>query len=454
MYLAYNTVAMEKLGKPVVMTCMKLFYDDARSAAARKGMATLRILPTPLTQRPEGEALRAGVSAIINDIVTALTKPLTAEEKSPAKEERKPARIIFKGNLQEVNWFFYKRGWAYGMPIIPPTEEAVAEMLKGTDLPGDHVVAKIPPRFGKATVEKIAVNAVMAGALPTYMPVLIAAVQALVDPGWYADCYTASIASWAPFWIINGPIRHDLHIHSGVSLMTPEWKANAAIAHAMGLIIKNLGGVRPGVEDMGAMGHEGKYNLCIAENEEESPWEPLHVEQGLKKEDSAVTVFFPNARSWLVHYGQDADGILRALCRIPYQGHLLGFGGMIMSPENAKGLANGGWTKKEVISYVRENARAPAHSVGLPSERQGGSMWTPKELMPVDPNFAVRLITTQKTFESFEPIRIIVAGRILTILYSGFMPHYGGWITKKIELPANWDQLVKKYKDIVPTYAH
>jgi hypothetical protein len=447
---------MEKLGKPAVMTSMELFYYDARSAAARKGMATLRIVPTSLTQLPtdNDEGLRKGVSAIIDDIVTALTKQPTEKEKYPAIEANQPQRIIFEGNLQEVNTFFYKRGWAYGMPIIPPTEEAVEEMLTGTDLPADYVVAQIPPRFGKATVEKIAVNGVMAGTLPIYMPVLIAATQALVDPRWHSDCYTVSIASWAPFWIINGPIRHDLHLNNGVSLVTPEWKANAAIAHAMGLIIKNLGGVRPGIEDMGAMGYEGKYNLCIAENEEESPWEPLHVEHGLKKEDSAVTVFFPNARSWLVHYGEDADGILRALCRIPYQGHLIGFGGMIISPDKAKALADAGWTKREVISYVRENARVPAYSISLPSEGQVGSEWVPKELRPVDPNFTVRLITTQMTFESFEPLKIIVAGRLLAVLYSGFMPHYGGWITKKIELPKKWDQLVKKYKGIVPTYTH
>ena len=121
---------------------------------------------------------KPAISGVIDEIVAALTRPLTAEEEvsqSP-KESEKPARIIFKGNLEEVNRFFYKRGWTDGLPIIPPTEEAVAEMLTGTDLPPDHLVAKLEPRLGKATVEKIAINAVMAGALPTYMPLLIAGV--------------------------------------------------------------------------------------------------------------------------------------------------------------------------------------------------------------------------------------------------------------------------------------
>ena len=111
-----------------------------------------------------------------------MTKPLTAEETSPKQQTGKTPRVAFKGSLQEVNRFYYSKGWTDGLPIIPPTAEAVAEMMTGTDLPPDHVVATIIPRKGKATVEKIAINAVMAGALPTYMPVLIAAVESLADP--------------------------------------------------------------------------------------------------------------------------------------------------------------------------------------------------------------------------------------------------------------------------------
>ena len=150
------------------------------------------------------------------------------------------------------------------------------------------------PRLGKATVEKIAINAVMAGALPTYMPVLIASVQALWTPDG-TPCATVSTGSWAPFWIINGPIRKDLHINSGSGALSPGDMANATIGRAMGLITKNIGGIRKGIEDMGFLGNPGKYSMVMAENEEESPWEPLHVEQGFKKEDSAITVFFPNS---------------------------------------------------------------------------------------------------------------------------------------------------------------
>ena len=153
----------------------------------------------------------------------------------------------------------------------------------------------------------------MAGALPTYMPVLIAAVEALLDPRANFGGFGVSTGSWSPFWIINGPIRKDLRVESGSGALSPGNIANAAIGRAMGLIIKNIGGVRKGIEDMGVLGNPCKYSMVIAENEEESPWEPLHVEQGLHKEDSAVTVFFPNSYVQAEPLGTDAKGIMEGL---------------------------------------------------------------------------------------------------------------------------------------------
>jgi hypothetical protein len=133
-------------------------------------------------------------------------------------------------------------------------------MLSGTDLPPDYLVAEIVPRNGKATVEKIAINAVMAGCLPTYMPVLVAGVQALTAPDTTFGIWGVSTGSWAPFWIINGTVRNDLHIDSGSGTLSPGDKANAAIGRAMGLIIKNIGGIRKASEDMGCLGNPGKYS--------------------------------------------------------------------------------------------------------------------------------------------------------------------------------------------------
>jgi hypothetical protein len=178
----YNGIVIEDFGRPVVILANRGFVNDAHSAASSRGIPGIRVLATNVACESTVAAdIEAGINEAMDGIVAALTKPLTSEEKSPKQQVEKFPRIIFKGSFQEVNRYFYQKGWGDGLPIVPPSEEAVAEMMTGTDLPADHVVAKIIPRMGKATVEKIAINAVMAGALPTHMPVLIAAVQALMD---------------------------------------------------------------------------------------------------------------------------------------------------------------------------------------------------------------------------------------------------------------------------------
>ena len=273
-------------------------------------------------------------------ILEALTNPLTPEEKNPTRSTEKPPRIVFEGSYEAVNMHFYKSGWTDGLPIRPPTEEAVREMMTGTDLPADHVVAKVIPRLGKATVEKIAINAVMAGALPTHMPLLIAAVEALADQKTRFDTFEVSTGSWAPFFAINGPIRDEIHINYGSGALSPGDIANAAIGRSVGLIVRNIGAARKGIEDMGVIGNPAKYALVIGEDEEQSPWEPLHVERGFKKEQNTLTVFFPNSYVQAVPRATSAEGIAQSLASMnPYSMTCL-----IVIPSHAKVLADEGWT--------------------------------------------------------------------------------------------------------------
>ncbi len=221
---------------------------DGRSACSNKGMPGLRIVAetVPCECSVEQE-VEAAVSLALDQIIEALTRPLTAEEAAPQTKQREASsRTAFKGSLEEVNRFFYKRGWGDGLPLMPPTQDAVRAMLSGTDLPADHVVCKIEPRRGIATVEKIAVNAVMAGALPIHLPVLIACVEAITEPGTRLGTYGTSTGSWAPFWIVNGPVRRDARINCSSGALSPGDIANAAIGRAMGLILKNIGGARKG----------------------------------------------------------------------------------------------------------------------------------------------------------------------------------------------------------------
>jgi hypothetical protein len=450
----YDTIAIEKKGTPVVALANQNFLNDAHSAASSKDMPVVRVVPLSVPcECSDSEQVETGVNAAINEIIAALTTPLTNEEKSPkSKEPEHPPRIVFKGNLEEVNHFFYKRGWTDGLPIIPPTEAAVAEMLTGTDLPPDYLVGQMVPRLGKATVEKIAINAVMAGALPTYMPVLIASVQALVDPRWDPSVPTVSTGSWAPFWIINGPIRKDLQVNSGWGALSPGDIANAAIGRAMGLITKNVRGVRKGIEDMGCLGNPGKYSMVMAENEEESPWEPLHVEQGLNKEDSAVTVFFPNSSSQMWAYGSDDDGILRTVIYNLIPGRR-GMFCLVLTPPHAKILAAKGWTKKDIQAFITDQGRVPAYHVPeFWKVREGGFSGLHKNWITMN------LSDTVSVLPEPDWIRIIVAGGNGAIVGQFVGPPVersktgSTWITHKIQLPKNWEKLVAKYKDLVPRY--
>ncbi|MBN1255509.1 MAG: hypothetical protein JXA50_09580 [Deltaproteobacteria bacterium] len=392
------------------------------------------------------EEIENNINTVMDDVVAALTRPLSEDEKSPqTKAPEETARIVFSGVTDEVNRFFYRQGWGDGLPLIPPTEEAVKEMLTGTDLPADHVVGMIVPRLGKATVEKIAINAVMAGALPIHMPVLIAAVKALVDSKACLGTYGTSTGSWAPMWIVNGSIRNEVHINSSSGALSPGDIANAAVGRAMGLIIKNIGGARKGVEDMGVLGNPGKYSLVIGEHEEKSPWDPLHVEQGLARDDSAVSLFFPNSFSQIWPYGSDDKGILSAIIYnlLPAK---RGLTCIILTPPQALALSKAGWTKKMIQTFISQNATAMAY--------RHPSYWHPregKEWLPVNAMDSVRLL------RNAELIRVIVAGgpgNFMGIFAGAALEGSGvAWVTKKIEKPADWGRVVNKYKDLVPHYA-
>jgi hypothetical protein len=404
------------------------FVMDALSAASSRGMPGIRVLGTSIPcETNEKSEIETGVAAAMGNIVAALTGPLTADEKSPVPRFEKSPRTVFTGSYEEVNLYFYRKGWTDGLAIAPPTEKAVAEMMTGTDLPPDHIVTRLIPRLGKVTVEKIAVNAVMAGALPTHLPVLIAAVKSLMDPRSRFDTFGVSTGSWAPFFIINGPIRKDIHINCGSGALSPGDIANAAIGRAMGLIIKNIGGARKGIEDMGVLGNPGKYTLVLGEYEEESPWEPLHVERGFNKEDSTLTLFLPNTYIQTIPRDTNVKGYLETYASL----NPGSMSCLLIVPPHAKVLAGEGWTKKRIKEYILENSASPFPSA------QGGR-GTP--ILPVK--------------SSIDDLMIIVAGG--PGAWIGLLRSAGGWensfVTMKIDLPKNWDKLVAKYKNVVPTY--
>ncbi len=243
-----------------------------------------------------------------------------------------------------------------GLPVCPPTEEAVREMLAATSRDPSEVIGLIAPRWGRATVEKIAVNAVMAGCLPEYLPVVLAAVEGLVCEHSPLETVQSTTAPLAPVIIINGPIKKTLQINYGSGCLGPGWQANATIGRAIRLLLLNVGGGIPGESDMATTGHPHKYTFCFGENEEASPWEPLHVEQGFPLEQSTVTIAYGDGpHSINDHICSSAEHILTIAAdtmitmgaNLPQRAPIL-----VLCPEHASRVGSDGWSKEDVKRFL------------------------------------------------------------------------------------------------------
>jgi peroxiredoxin len=187
--------------------------------------------------------------------------------------------------------FMFDQGFSDGLPLVPPTPERVLRMLAGTHRDPQDLIATVPPNMGLATVEKIAINAVMAGCRPEYMPVIIAAVEAVCTDAFNIHGVTATTMGAAPVMIVNGPIRHKIGMNAGLGALGAGNRANATIGRALRLVVRNVGGAKTGGVERSTLGNPMKFTMCFAEWEERTPWEPLHVERGFERDDSVVTIF-------------------------------------------------------------------------------------------------------------------------------------------------------------------
>jgi len=214
-------------------------------------------------------------------------------DKLQAEAEGSPirARRIEVAPSDDVTEFMFDQGFSDGLPLVPPTPERVMRMLGGTHRDPQEVVATVPPNMGEATIEKIAINAVMAGCKPEYLPVVIAAVEAACTDEFNIHGVTATTMGAAPVMIVNGPIRERIGMNKGLAALGSGNRANATIGRALRLVVRNVGGATTGGVERSVLGNPMKYTMCFAENEERSPWPALHVERGFAAEDSVVTLF-------------------------------------------------------------------------------------------------------------------------------------------------------------------
>jgi thiol-disulfide isomerase/thioredoxin len=201
------------------------------------------------------------------------------------------ARAIDIAPADDEFEFMFDQGFTDGLPVVPPTPERVIRMLSGTKRDAQDIVARMPPNMGEVTVEKIAINAVMAGCKPEYMPVLIAGIEAVCTDEFNIHGVMATTMGAAPVMVINGPIRHKLGMNMKLGALGQGTRANATMGRALRLIVRNVGGAHPGGTERSTLGNPMKFTMCFAEWEERSNWDPLHVERGFDKDDSVITVF-------------------------------------------------------------------------------------------------------------------------------------------------------------------
>ena len=304
--------------------------------------------------------------------------------------------------------FMFERGLTDGLPVVPPTPERVLRMLSGSRRQAQDVVAIVPPNMAPATVEKIAINAVMAGCKPEYLPVVIATIEAVCTDEFNIHGVLATTHFPTPVIIVNGPIRHRIGMNFGINALGQGNRANATIGRAVQLVIRNLGGGRPGEVDRATLGQPGKYTLCFAENEERSNWEPLHVERGFQRDDSTVTIFAGGAPMGFVdQLSRDARSLATTYGLVlstashpkhPLYGEIV----VIVPPEHVDTFAKDGWTKDDVREQIQRVTTRPVRELMQNTECAEGLPPAMAESLGLD--------TPLPKFRSKDMITLVVAG--------------------------------------------
>ena len=274
------------------------------------------------------------------------------------------SRLVEASDTIEAIEECYRLGWSDGLPVVPPVDYKVREMLEQAGMTGEEELLSLEMRRRVLTSENAAANAVMAGCLPEYFPVLVTTLRALEEEKNFVNMAASSTSSPAILMIINGPMRRQLGVNSKDGLFGPGFRANACLGRAVRLCFMNGFEARPGVLDRGTLGNPSKYTLCIAENEEDSPWGALHVSRGFQAEDSCVTVGVAyNPITVNNQYGQTGESILASITdtlkaaflanKFPSEWVL------VIGPEHALTLQADNWSRRDIQDYLIEHATRP-----------------------------------------------------------------------------------------------
>jgi thiol-disulfide isomerase/thioredoxin len=275
------------------------------------------------------------------------------------------SRRVELAELEDEFEAMFERGWSDGLPLVPPTEQRVLAMLEGTKRAPGEVVAVVPPDLVPCTVEKVAVNAVMAGCKPEYLPVVLAAVEAACTDEFNMHGLLATTMPTGPVLVVNGPIRRAIGMNSGMNAMGQGNRANSTIGRALQLVVRNVGGGRPGEIDRATHGNPGKLGFCFAEDEEGSPWQPLSVDLGAEAGRSTVTLFpGEGPRNIMDQLSRDPESLARSFAACLRTLHhpklLIAFDCLlVVGPEHARVFEQAGWDKAQLVARLHELLQIP-----------------------------------------------------------------------------------------------
>jgi len=362
--------------------------------------------------------------------LTALAATLEVEELGTG---RASAMVELPEDVAALSREFAARGWSDGLPVIPPTAARVEAMLDARDLDPLEVVAILPPRRGEATVQAIAVNAVMAGCEAAHLPALLAAVRAIAHPEFNLSGVNATTHPVSLFLLVSGPIAAELGVHGGSGCLGPGFSANATLGRALRLIQLNIAGAWPGCGDRATQGTPAKIGFCATENLEASPWPPFQTTRGFDSTQNTVTVFGCEGPHNIQDHGSNtALGTMQTIAGAMGQAgsnNILARGSPVLAfgPEHAATVAAEGWSREDVQAYVYEHARYPL--AALSDEFFEAVQDHTSQGVPVPPlaRDALAFIA-----DGPEAIHVIVAGG--PGKHSSWMPTFGG-MTRPVTVP-------------------
>ncbi len=345
-------------------------------------------------------------------------------------------RVEVSASFDAIQDYYEEQGWTDGLPVVPATEDLVRKMLLAYGEDPAASLGVVQPRNAQVTLEKVAINAVMAGCRPEHFPVVVAAVKAALQLDFNIASVQATTGGAAPAIIVNGPIAKQLGINGDSGCFGPGYRANAVIGRALRLFVRNVAGLVPGEMDKATLALPARYTFCFAENEERSPWEPRHVELGLDPSASMVTL--TGIRGMYTIMESTSPTGIQVLRTLVGSIRTIGFSNyyqtgtgaqmtLVLCPEHAAEIHASGLSKQDVREYVFQNARMPLSRL-KDIAHYGNRNW-PSWIDESDPDTMVPIV------RAVDDVVVVVAGG--DGRHSAWLAGWGVTrvVTQEIELP-------------------